>query len=195
MKEVKETEVKATDKLIEKVLLLSNLSELDKYKTKITRKKDLFDEVKKYCESYLPIQDLKQFNESFLEYFKKSFIKKYRDSFPTIVSDAKMFEMSDVQLSKIEYLEAKYKDIEVEEFDFIQGKGKFIDFGLYAQTPQQIERYYEVIGLVTHLNHLIEHFPQGSNPRHALCQFLKVAYYNDMKHCFAINHHYVLKGI
>ena len=143
MKNVKETEVEpiATDKLIQKVLLISNLSELEKYKSKIARKKSLFNEVKDYCESYLPMQDLKQFNESFLEYFKKSFIKKYRDSFSTIVSDAKMFDMSDVQLSKIEYLEGKYKEIEVEEFDFIQGKGKFIDFGKYAETPQQIERY------------------------------------------------------
>ena len=68
----------ATDKLIKKVLLLENLTELNSYKAKIKRKKELFDEVKDYCERYVPMQDLKQFNESFTTYFKKSFIKKYR---------------------------------------------------------------------------------------------------------------------
>ena len=55
------------------------------------------------------------------------------------------------------------KDInEVEEFDFIQGKAKFIDFGLYATEPDQIERYYQTISLIQHLNNLKEYMEQGT---------------------------------
>ena len=191
---MKEVETTATDKLIKKVLLLSNLSELDKYKAKITRKKSLFDEVKTYCERFVPIQDLKQFDESFLEYFKKSFIKKYRSQFPSIVADDKMYEMAGASLSKIEFFESKYKEIELEDFDFIQGKAKFIDFGIYATEPDQIERYFETIGLVTHLNHLKEHFPKGTNPSYQICNLLRVVSYDLSKQCFQINYNYVLKG-
>ena len=191
MKEVKELEVSDLKK---RILLISNLSELNTYKAKIKRKKELFDEAKTYCEVYLPMQDLKQFDESFLEYFKKSFIKKYRSQFPSIVADDKMYEMAGASLSKIEFFESKYKEIEVEEFDFIQGKGKFIDFGIYATEPDQIERYYKTIGLVNHLNHLKEHFPQGSNPRYQICNLLRVVSYDLSKQCFQINYNYVLKG-
>jgi hypothetical protein len=191
MKEVKELEV--TD-LKQRILLLSNLTELDTYKKKIARKKSLFDEAKTYCEVYLPMQDLKQFNESFTEYFKKSFIKKYRSQFPKIVSDLKMLEMSDVQLSKIEFLEAKYKEIEVEEFDFIQGKAKFIDFGLYATEPDQIERYYQTISLIQHLNNLKEYIEQGTIVKMHIAKAIRVIGYDQTSNTFKVNVNYILNG-
>jgi len=192
MKEVKEN--LTTDKLKQRILLLSNLSELNDYKAKIKRKKELFDEIKDYCDRYVPIQDLKQFNESFLEYFRKSFIKKYRSSFPSIVSDNKMFEMSDVQLHKIEFFEQKYKDIEVEDFDFIKGKAKFIDFGVYATEPDQIERYYSTISLIQHLNNLKEHFEQGTIIKQHLAKAIRVISFDHLSNNFKVNVNYVLNG-
>ena len=191
MKEVKELEVSDLKK---RILLLSNLTELDTYKKKITRKKELFNEAKTYCEKYLPMQDLKKFNESFTEYFKKSFIKKYRSQFPSIVTDLKMFDLSDVQLSKIEFLEQKYKDIHVEDFDFIQGKGKFIDFGTYATEPDQIERYYSTISLIQHLNNLKEHFEQGTIIKQHIAKAIRVISFDHLSNNFKVNVNYVLNG-
>lgn len=191
MKEVKELEV--TD-LKQRILLMSNLTELDKYKAKIKRKKELFDEAKKYCEVYLPMQDLKQFNESFTEYFKKSFIKKYRSQFPKIVSDLKMLEMSDVQLSKIEFLEAKYKEIQLEEFDYLQGKAKFIDFGTYATQSDQLERYYSTINLIQHLNNLKEYMEQGTIVKMHIAKAIRVVGYDQLSNNFKVNVNYILNG-
>jgi hypothetical protein len=190
----KAVENTATDKLIKRVLLLENLTELKAYKAKIKRKKELFDEVKDYCERYVPMQDLKQFNESFTEYFKKSFIKKYRSQFPSIVSDLKMFEMSDVQLSKIEFYETKYKDIEVEDFDYLQGKAKFIDFGMYAETPEQIERYYSTINLILHLNNLKENFEQGTIIKQHIAKAIRVISFDQLSNNFKVNVNYILNG-
>ena len=91
-----EVEPTAIDKLSKHILLLSHLSEEKSYLDKIKRKKDLFDECKEYCEQFIEIKGLKalnEFNQGFTNHFKKSFLDKYRDSFPSIVSDAKMFEM------------------------------------------------------------------------------------------------------
>jgi len=184
----------ATDKLIKRVLLLENLTELNSYKAKIKRKKELFDEVKDYCERFVPIQDLAQFNESFLEYFRKSFLKKYRSSFPSIVADEKMYEMAEVSLSKIEFFEKKYKEIEVEEFDYLKGKGKFIDFGLYAETPEQIERYYETIGVIQHLNNLKGHFQQGSLIKGHIAKAIRVISFDHLSNNFKVNVNYILNG-
>ena len=191
MKEVKELEV--TD-LKKRILLLSNLTELNAYKAKIKRKKELFDEIKKYCETYLPMQDLKQFNKSFTEYFKKSFIKKYRSQFPSIVTDLKMFEMSDVQLSKIEFYETKYKEIELEDFDFVQGKAKFIDFGVYATEPDQLERYYQTINLIQHLNNQKEQMEQGTIVKMHIAKAIRVVGYDQLSNNFKVNVNYILNG-
>ncbi len=190
----KAVEKTSTDKLIKRVLLLENLTELNSYKAKIKRKKELFDEVKDYCERYVPMQDLNQFNEGFTTYFKKSFIKKYRSQFPSIVTDLKMFEMSDVQLSKIEFYETKYKDIEVENFDYLQGKAKFIDFGLYAETPEQIERYYQTISLIQHLNNLKEYMEQGTLIKGHVAKAIRVISFDHLSNNFKVNVEYILNG-
>ena len=105
-----------------------------------------------------------------------------------------MFEMSDVQLSKIEFYETKYKDIEVEDFDFVQGKAKFIDFGLYAETPEQIERYYQTISLIQHLNNLKEYMEQGTLVKQHIAKAIRVISFDQLSNNFKVNVNYILNG-
>lgn len=187
-----------TEELSKHILLLSNLSEEKIYKDKIQRKKDLFDECKEYCEQFIEIKGLKalsEFNESFTNHFKKSFLDKYRSQFPPIVKDAKMFEMSDVQLHKIEHYENAYKTIELEDFDYIKGTAKTKDFGLYAKTDEQIERYYKTISVIEHLNNLRDLITSGTIIRSQIAKAIRVIDYDPVKNTFKVNVNYILNGI
>lgn len=193
-KEVKEVK---TESLTKRILILSNLSEEKIYKDTIRRKKDLFDQCKQYCEQFIEIKGLKaltEFNESFTNHFKKSFLDKHRSDFPLIVNDTKIFEISDVQLHKIEHYENAYKTIELEDFDYIKGTAKAKDFGVYAETPDQIERYYKTISVIEHLNNLRDLITQGTIIRSQIAKAIRVISFDANKNTFKLNVEYILKG-
>lgn len=118
---------------VKKVPLFVDELSRDEYNRNKESKEALYKEALKYCERFIPIEDKKAFREDIHGYFEAAYLGKYRVEFPPIISDAKIFELSDINSDKIKALQGKYEAISV--------PSKEPDFTVYATTPEQIKRY------------------------------------------------------
>jgi hypothetical protein len=112
----------------------------EEYTAQFEIKKKAFNECLAYCETFLPIEDLKAFSDNMKAYFLNEWELKHSASFPPMVSILKQLEFSEVQLSIIEAYQKQYESIEI-EFNTDNQEPQEIDFNIYATTPEQIERY------------------------------------------------------
>jgi hypothetical protein len=110
------------------------------YKSNIESKKLAFNSCFEYCNRFLVIEDKIEFAKDFKEYFLNAWEQKYSNSFPPIVSVLKQLELSDCQLHIIEAYQKQYENIAI-DFNPSTQKAKDKDFNIYAETPEQIERF------------------------------------------------------
>lgn len=105
----------------------------EEYKRSKEAKHSAYNDALTYCERYLTIDDTKAFKSDIWGHFEAVYLEKYRSEFPPIVTDAKIFELSDIDTDKIKALQRKYEAINAPD--------KEPDFTVYANTPEQIERF------------------------------------------------------
>ena len=85
-----------------------NELKLQSYNAQLELKKNIFEDVLKYCNQYVIIIDFQRFANDMSGEFKRLFLIDYKDEFASLLSYEKMCEMSDISLSKIEAYQKQY---------------------------------------------------------------------------------------
>jgi len=111
------------------------------YKQQIERKRKLFNDLVEYTTQFVSLGDLEQVHTNAVQYFKKTYYERYQHDFPPLVGLDVMFQMQGCEISKIETLFRQYQSINIESWDYVKCDAPQIDFGVYARTEKQIERY------------------------------------------------------
>jgi hypothetical protein len=193
---------KATDKVIDevgvlkvdKIALYILETESIAYKKKLEAKQHALEELTRYMNRFIKVDAKLAFKTDIKQYFISEFESIYKKDFPSYLKTEKLMDLLEVSIVLLDTLIDKYSNLSIENFDATTRTAPEPDFTVYAHTPEQIERYYETIGIVNHLNHLIKHVTQGLNPRYGLCSLVKVVGYDERKHCFNLNYYYVIHG-
>ena len=153
-----------------KVKIGYNENEELEYNSNIENKKLAFNSCFEYCSKFLVIENKIEFAKDFKGYFLKAWEQKYSNSFPPIVSILKQLELSDCQGSIIEAYQTQYLNIAI-DFDAETQKAKDIDFNIYAETPEQIERFKACQSLIEAIENLQS---TGANIMYgSLCQSMQ----------------------
>jgi hypothetical protein len=193
---------KATDKVIDEVGVLKTdkivlyVLETEKiaFKKKLEAKVKALEELSMYMNQFITVNPNEAFKTNIKEYFITEFKKKYSNDFPSYLRTEKLLDLLEVSITTLDKLIENYDNLSIENFDASTRTAPEPDFTVCAVTEEQIARYYETIGLVNHLNHLIHHIQPGMNPRFTLCDLIKTVGYNERKQCFILNYYYVLNG-
>jgi len=186
----KEVETLKTDKIILYVLEQDKIT----FESKLEAKIKALDELTKYMNQFVTVNEKEAFKTDIKQYFISQFEDKYKKDFPSYLKTEKLLDLLEVSVILLDTLIKKYNYHNIENFNPIKRTAPAPDFNVYAETDKQKERYFQTIGLVTHLNYLKSNFHQGSNPSNQICHLLRVVSYNLSKQCFQINYSYVLKG-
>ena len=191
MKMKVEQETKAKDKIALYELVTEKIS----YKKRLEDKQHALEELTRYMNQFVKVDTNEAFKTDVKQYFISSFEAKYSKDFPSYLKTEKLLDLLEVSITTLDKLIENYNGRVIENFDAITKTAPEPDFTVYAISEDQIARYYETIGIVNHLNHLIKHVAQGMNQRFGLCNLLKVVGYNERKHCFTPNYYYILNGV
>lgn len=186
----KEVETLKTDKIILYVLEQERLT----YEAKLEAKINALDELTKYMNQFITVNPKEAFKTDIKKYFISEFENKYKADFPPYLKTEKLLDLLEVSVILLDKLIEKYNYHSIENFNPIKLTAPEPDFNIYAETDEQKERYFQTIGLVTHLNYLRSNFHQGINPSNQICHLLRVVSYNISKQCFSINPKYILNG-
>jgi len=138
---------------MKKVIIGYSTHEETEYTKQFETKKKAFNDCLNYCNTFLTIEDLKEFSNNMKAYFLTEWEQKHSSSFPPMVGILKQLEFSEVQLHIIEAYQTQYDSIDL-EFNPNTQEQKAIDFNIYAETPEQIERYTSCNELITAIERL-----------------------------------------
>ena len=187
MKEVKRLK---TDKIILYVLEREQFE----HKSRLEAKLKALDSLVDYMNRFISVDLDEAFRTDVKQYFINQFEVVYRKDFPPYLKTEKLLDLLEVSIVLLDTLIDKYNYHNIEEFNPIKRTAQAPDFNVYAETDEQKERYFQTIGLVTHLNYLRSNFHHGINPSNQICHLLRVVSYNITKQCFSINPKYILNG-
>lgn len=107
----------------------------------VERKKRLFEELVDYCSQYLNTIDINALSEQGTQFFIETFYNAYKANFPPMVTPEKMIELTGCSIDKISSLWSRYNEIKIDDFNPQKLEAPSIDFGIYATTKDQVERY------------------------------------------------------
>jgi len=130
------------------------VNELEKttFTTSLDAKITAFNGLLSYCQQFVPIIDIKQFSEAPKSIFLSEFTKEYKDQFPKIVTVEKQLELSGIELHKIDFLESKYLEISLPNFDVETLTAPQPDFRIYCVDNEAEKRYSQTKKIVDLLN-------------------------------------------
>jgi len=111
------------------------------YNAQLELKKNIFEDVLKYCTQYVIIIDFQRFANDMSNEFKRLFLIAYEDEFASLLSYEKMCEMSDISLSKIEAYQKQYEGIDIDLNPVTMKALKEPDFSIYISDEEQIKKY------------------------------------------------------
>ena len=117
---------------------------------------------------------------------------KYSNDFPSYVSIEKILELVDFSLTTFQTLIDKYKFHEVEGYDPTTQSAKIPDFGIYATSPEEIERYQLAKNMVDALKSADHVITNGLQIRESISQHIQPIVYNRFNNTFEINVKYIL---
>jgi len=186
----KEVETLKTDKIILYVLEQDKIT----FESKLEAKINALEELTKYMNQFITVNPKEAFKTNIKQYFISQFEDKYKKDFPSYLKTEKLLDLLEVSVTILDKLIEKYNYHSIENFNPIKRTAQAPDFNVYAETDEQKERYFQTIGLVTHLNYLRSNFHHGINPSNQICHLLRVVSYNITKQCFSINPKYILNG-
>ena len=124
-----------------KTIIGFNKEGQEQHQEKLINKFEMFNNLLDHVKQFIEVEDVQEFEKDIVNNFKTKFLDKWRDQFPKMVSDDKLFELSDISLHKIESLADAYYKIEVDGFNPINGTAKEVDFNYYASNKEQEEEF------------------------------------------------------
>ena len=117
---------------------------------------------------------------------------KYENDFPKYISIDKILELVDFSMTTFQKLIDNYKFHEVEGYDPTTQSAKIPDFGIYATSPEEIERYKLAKNIVDSLKSVDHVITQGIQIRDTFPRHIKCIVYNRIKNEFEINIKWIL---
>jgi hypothetical protein len=117
----------------------NTLGEME-YNQRANRKEQLFKNLVEYISKWIEPNYI-DLDADGMKYFESVFYKKFSDSFPPTVSLSTMFNLSDVDVTKIQILLRQYNSLNIEGWDVEKLSAPDIDFNFYATNEDQVKRY------------------------------------------------------
>ena len=81
----------------------------------------VLDEAKVWCEKYIDVKNLKEFEANFLKYFKDNFYSKNKELIKLDIKVEKIMELMDVPFEELKKLQLKYQNNGI-DVTFINGE-------------------------------------------------------------------------
>ena len=155
---------------MKKVIIGYSTHEAAEHTKQFEAKKKAFNDCLNYCNTFLTIEDLEAFSKDMKANFLNQWEVKHSASFPPMVGILKQLEFSEVQLHVIEAYQTLFESIDL-EFNPNTQEQKAIDFNIYAETPEQIERFASCTELIKAIERLQS---SGANILYgSLCQSMQ----------------------
>lgn len=179
----------------EKIVIVELAEERKQFEAKVLSKSQHLRALNGFMEEFIKVDAEECFkSDNIREYFIKQLDEKYSLDFPSYVSLNKVLDLVGVSMEKFDFLLKKYNEIELEKYDPINQQCMVPDFNIYAETPEQIERYHESDAVVKALKKVDSKIIQGVMGRSQLAQLLRVISCDHIKQQITINKEYVLRG-
>lgn len=122
-----------------KIIGFNALGQME-YTQRVNRKTQLFISLVEYISKWIEPEYINLDAEG-MKYFETVFYKKYADAFPPTVSLSTMFNLSDVDVTKIQSLLRQYNSLNIEGWDVEKLSAPEIDFNYYATNEDELKRY------------------------------------------------------
>lgn len=135
-----------------KTVIGINTHEKELFEATLQAKINAFKQLFSYCQQFVPITDTKAFNEAPRSFFINEFTKEYKGQFPKIVTIEKQLELSGIELHKIEFLQSKYLEISLSNFDVDTLSAPQPDFFIYCIDSDAEKRYFQTKKFIDLLN-------------------------------------------
>lgn len=177
---------------MKKVRLNENSEELKKFQDAILSKAHAQRTMLGYLSQFVTIDETTLFEGDIKQNAIELFKNKYASDFPSYLAIEKIMELVDFSLSTFQTLIDKYKFFEVDGYNPITQSALIKDFGVYAETPEQISRYKESKSIVDALKKVSDKVANGVMARQQLTQLIPIISYNAVKNDFEINVRYIL---
>ena len=160
------------------------------FKTEIEAKLNAFKTILSNLEQFVDTIDLKALYDSPEGYCKEAIIKEYAGSYKGI-KHSKLFDLIGFNLSDLKKQSDIFNSIG-HNFDYKTLKYTTPDFGIYAETKEQIERYKAINTLIQSLNELKKHKHLHAG---SLIQAMNGSVIPDYEAMFVkANNHFILNG-
>jgi len=179
----------------EKIVIVELAEERKQFENKVLSKSQHLRALNGFMNEFVTIDAEDCFKSNNIrEYYIQQLDNKYSKDFPPYVSLDKVLDLVGVSMEKFDFMLKKYAEIEIENYDPILQQAPIPDFNIYAETPEQIARYYESDAVVKALNKVDSKIVQGILGRTQLAQMLRVITYDHHKQQITINKEYILRG-
>ena len=156
-----------------------------------TIKKQTYLNLLNYILKFVDVETINFDSENLLNDVKTQFLKVNRQSFPPIVKDNKIFDLVDFDLNKLDKLINDYQRIKI-NWDSNTGKFEEIDFNVYAETKEEIQRLNESKELREVFNKHLQVMPMGIIPKQQIAAaFKNIVYFNHITNKYDININYI----
>ena len=176
-----------------KIRLNENSEELKKFKDAVLSKAHAQRTLLGYLSQFVTIDETTLLESGDIKLNAIEVLKaKYSNDFPSYVSIEKILELVDFSLTTFQTLIDKYKLYEVEGYDPTTQSAKIPDFGVYAQSSEEIERYNLSKNMVDALKSADHVITNGLQIRDTFPQHIKCIVYNRIKNEFEINIKWIL---
>lgn len=177
---------------MKKVRLNENSEELKKFQDAILSKAHAQRIMLGYLSQFVTIDETTFFDGDIKLNAIELFKNKYASDFPSYLAIEKIMELVDFSLSTFQTLIDKYKFFEVDQYNPINQSAPVKDFGIYASSPEEIERYNLSKNVVDALRSADHTITQGLQIRDTFPQHIKCITYNRIKNEFEINVRWIL---
>jgi len=156
-----------------------------------TIKKETYLNLLNYILKFIDVETVDLDSENLLNDVKTQFLKVNRQSLPPIIKDSKIFDLVDFDLNKLDKLINDYQSIKI-NWDCNTGKFEKIDFNIYAETKEELQRLNESNELKAVFNKHLEILPMGIIPKQQIASaFKNIVYFNHITNKYEINVKYI----
>lgn len=175
---------------MKKIQIDTDVNAEQTFKNEIEAKISAFKTILSNLEQFVDTIDLKALYNNPEAYSKEAIIKEYESSYKRIKHD-KLFDLIGFDLSELKKQSDIFNSIG-HHFDSKTLKYTTPNFGIYAETPEQIERYNAVNTLIESLNELKKHKHLHAG---SLIQAMNGSVIPDYKTMFVkANNHFIING-
>jgi hypothetical protein len=176
-----------------KIRLNENSEELKKFKDAVLSKAHAQKTLLGYLSQFVTIDETTLLESGDIKLNAIEVLKaKYSNDFPSYISIDKILELVDFSMTTFQTLIDKYKFHDIKGYNPTTQSAPIIDFGIYAQSPEEIERYKLAKNMVDALKSADHVITNGLQIRESISQHIQPIVYNRFNNTFEINVKYIL---